>query len=80
MTTLRNAIRAIYDQVAAPEWAALNLDALADILRDLSWLPEGTVALQIPAVFGSDYDRLLAALLLVVDDTVDSPHPVLLIQ
>jgi hypothetical protein len=78
--TLSDAIRTIYAQLAAPAWAGLNLDALADILRDLSWLPEGTVVIQIPQVLGSDYDRLLRALLLVAADTVDSPHPVLLAQ
>lgn len=43
--TKRDAIRAIYRAVDAPDWAAPNLDALADVLRDLSWLPAGPVQL-----------------------------------
>lgn len=45
---LRAVIRALYAQVAAPDWAAPNLDGLADVLRDLSWLPAGPVALTVP--------------------------------
>jgi barstar (barnase inhibitor) len=44
----RDAIAAIYAQVAAPEWAASNLDGLADVLRDLSWLPPGPVTIAVP--------------------------------
>ena len=40
-STKADAIRAIYRAVDAPDWAAPNLDALADVLRDLSWLPPG---------------------------------------
>lgn len=49
MTPLRAAIRGVYAQVHAPQWAAPNLDALADVLRDLSWLPEGPVPIRLPA-------------------------------
>jgi hypothetical protein len=45
---LRAVIRAIYDQVDAPDWVAANLDGLADVLRDLSWLPVGPVELALP--------------------------------
>jgi hypothetical protein len=72
------AIIAVYDQVGAPPWAAPNLDGLADVLRDLSWLPEGTVAIRVPDVTGPDYPRLLAVLLTVVDETADGPRPVVL--
>ncbi len=41
----RETIEAIYQAVRAPSWAAPNLDALADILRDLSWLDPGPVEL-----------------------------------
>lgn len=77
--TLVRAIESIYAQVEAPDWAAPNLDALADVLRDLSWLPEGTVALRVPDVTGEDYVRLAAVLLQVVDETADGPRPVLLV-
>jgi Barstar (barnase inhibitor) len=43
--TKRGAISAIYAAVDAPDWAAPNLDGLADVLRDLSWLPPGRVTL-----------------------------------
>lgn len=45
---LRGVIRALYRQVDAPDWAAANLDGLADVLRDLSWLPPGPVRLRVP--------------------------------
>ena len=48
-STKADAIRAIYRAVDAPDWAAPNLDALADVLRDLSWLPPGPVVLVWPA-------------------------------
>jgi hypothetical protein len=78
--TLVRAIEAIYAQVGAPDWAAPNLDALVDVLRDLSWLPEGTVALRVPDVTGEDYVRLAAVLWQVVDETADGPRPVLLVS
>ncbi|MCL2781702.1 MAG: barstar family protein [Actinomycetia bacterium] len=41
----RGVITAVYRAVGAPSWAAPNLDALADVLRDLSWLPARPVRL-----------------------------------
>jgi hypothetical protein len=79
MTGLHAAINAVYDQVGAPSWAAPNLDGLADVLRDLSWLPEGTVAITVPDVAGVDYSRLLAVLMAVIDETADTPRPVVLV-
>lgn len=76
--TLAAAIRSVYAQVGAPDWAALNLDALADVLRDLSWVPEGTVAIRVPPVTGPDYARLLAVLRDVLDETANGPRPVVL--
>ena len=35
MTGKQDAIWASYAQVATPQWAAPNLDGLADVLRDL---------------------------------------------
>jgi hypothetical protein len=35
----RAAIAEFYRAVEAPAWAAPNLDGLADVLGDLSWLP-----------------------------------------
>ena len=71
--TKADAIRAIYAAVEAPDWAAPNLDALIDVLRDLSWLPPGPVRLRfaspIPAVVGD-------ALAFVQDQTADSDRPV----
>lgn len=48
--TKRSAIQAVYDAVDAPAWAAPNLDGLADVLRDLSWLSPGPVDLRWPAM------------------------------
>jgi hypothetical protein len=45
-STKRGVIEAIYAAVGAPSWAAPNLDGLADVLRDLSWLPPGPVRLE----------------------------------
>ena len=69
----RAAIRDVYAQVRAPEWAAPNLDGLLDVLRDLSWLPEGPVVLEVPAD-----DRVRAVLDRAVEETADGPRPVLL--
>jgi hypothetical protein len=78
MTTLRAAICEIYAQVDAPDWAAPNLDGLVDVLRDLSWRPEGAVAIHVPDVAGADYGRLLATLRGVMDETASGPRPILL--
>lgn len=44
----RGAIAALLEAVDAPSWAAHNLDALADVLGDLSWLDSGPVVLAWP--------------------------------
>lgn len=41
----RAAIGAFYHAVEAPGWASPNLDGLADVLGDLSWLSDGEVIL-----------------------------------
>ncbi len=74
--TLADAIRSLYAQVSAPDWAAANLDALVDVLRDLSWLPEGPVGLAVPAVDAADEPRLRAALDQAVGDTAGGRRPV----
>lgn len=71
--TRADAIAAVYAQVGAPDWAARNLDALLDVLRDLSWLPEGPVRVDAPAD-----GRVLEVLRQAVLDTADGPRPVLL--
>ena len=79
MTPKADVIAALYRQVAAPDYAAPNLDALSDVLRDLSWLPEGPVRLELPdlsALSVPDRDALLRALAYVVTDTIDSARPV----
>ena len=54
----RAAIRAVYAQVRAPDWAAPNLDGLVDVLRDLSWLPSGPVVIAVPDLAAlADADR-----------------------
>ncbi len=60
---LRAAIRDLYTQVHAPDWAAPNLDALADVLRDLSWLPLGPVELNRPHRLTAGDARRLADVL-----------------
>jgi hypothetical protein len=65
-----DAIRAVYAQVRAPAWAAANLDALADVLRDLSWLPEGPVVVDLPAD-----ERVAAVLRRAVAETAAGPRP-----
>lgn len=79
MTAKADAIDAIYAQVAAPGWAAPNLDGLADVLRDLSWLPVGPVHIAVPALDElADGERatLLRVLTLAVTESIDSPHPI----
>ena len=71
--TSRDAIRDVYTQVRAPEWAAPNLDGLLDVLRDLSWLPEGPVVLDVPAD-----DRVRSVLRQAVDETAAGARPVVL--
>jgi len=77
----REAIRAIYVQVGAPDWAAPNLDALADVLRDLSWLPEGEVAVHVPDLSALDEDDAAAlqdVLRRAVTESARGPRPIVL--
>jgi hypothetical protein len=70
MTARHDAIRAVYAAVRAPSWAAANLDGLADVLRDLSWLPEGPVPLVVPA------DEAVAAVVRrTAVETASGPRP-----
>ena len=78
MSTLAEAIDAVYRQVDAPRWAARNLDALADVLRDLSWLPAGVVEVRVPS--GADTERVRAVLRAVAAETSDRTRPVRLIE
>lgn len=78
-TPLQSAVATLYAEVDAPGWAAPNLDGLADILRDLSWLPPGPVTLALPDVTAlgeDDAGRLAAVLLRAETETADGPHPV----
>lgn len=79
MTGKRDAIRAIYAQVGAPEWASPNLDGLADVLRDLSWLPERPAVITLPDLAGLPGDDRAALLRVLADaasQSLDSPRPV----
>ena len=80
MITKQDAIAAIYAQVSAPDWAAPNLDGLTDVLRDLSWLPEGPVTVTVPDLRDcteQERDALLTVLRRVAADTYGGPRPVL---
>jgi hypothetical protein len=79
MSAKDSVIAAIYAQVAAPDWAASNFDALADVLRDLSWLPAGRVQLVLPDLDGlTDQDRhtLLSVLAHAVTESIGAARPV----
>jgi barstar (barnase inhibitor) len=75
----RSAIREIYAMVQAPVWASPNLDGLADVLRDLSWLPVGPVTLRwqpprdLPA---ADRDEIAEVLRRAVAETAGTARPV----
>ena len=75
----RSAIQEIYAMVRAPAWASPNLDGLADVLRDLSWLPVGPVTLnwqpptELPA---ADRAEIADVLRRVVADTAATARPV----
>ena len=69
---MNDVIGSIYAQVLAPEWAAHNLDALYDVLTDLSWLPPGPVDLWLQA---APLD-VLGVLRIVEDATAESARPV----
>jgi hypothetical protein len=73
-----DAIREIYAAVDAPVWASPNLDGLADVLRDLSWLPEGPVAVPWPPRSLPPGDRAVIADVLrrAVAETAGAPRPV----
>jgi hypothetical protein len=74
----RAAIQACYRAVRAPAYAAANLDALADVLGDLGWLPDGPVAL---AWLGFDglpdpvREPLISVLVDVTAQSALSRHP-----
>jgi hypothetical protein len=74
--TLAEAITAIYAQLDAPSWAAANLDALADVLRDLSWLPEGPVRVTVPELAEPFAAQLRTVLLQLAEETAGRPRPV----
>jgi hypothetical protein len=74
--TLADAIQAVYRQVGAPSWAAPNLDGLADVLRDLSWLPVGPVRVDVPELPEPDATQLRAVLWQVAGETADGLRPV----
>ena len=78
--TLTEAIRAVYAQVEAPHWAAANLDALADVLRDLSWRAEGLVTIELPDVTDpADAARFVTVLRRATEETADTRRPVHLV-
>ncbi|MDT4970106.1 MAG: hypothetical protein QOG22_249 [Pseudonocardiales bacterium] len=79
MNAKADAVRSIYSQVDAPDWAAPNLDGLADVLRDLSWLPEHPVLITLPDLSrlrDNERDALLHVLAEAVTDSIASPRPV----
>ena len=76
---MTDAILDVYRQVRAPAWAAPNLDGLADVLRDLSWLPAGPVPIRLPAGSGADASRLLAVLSDAETASSDTARPVRLL-
>ena len=72
-------IAAIYLAVDAPEYAADNYDALADVVRDLSWLPEAPVRLAWvtnPALPGGVQRQVLAILTEAAESSARSKRPV----
>ena len=72
MSAKSDAIRAIYRQVDAPGWAAPNLDGLADVLRDLSWLPERPVQITLPDLTALPDDERAALLHVLADAVTES--------
>ena len=75
----RDAIREIYSAVRAPAWAAPNLDGLADVLRDLSWLPTGPVTVRWrppPELPAGDRDEIADVLRRAVAETAETARPV----
>jgi len=77
VSELRPAIEDVYRQVAAPSWARPNLDGLADVLRDLSWLPHGPVRVELPPRLGGvSAARLREVLDAAERETAAGPRPV----
>ena len=78
MTGRREIIAELYRQVGAPDWAAPNLDGLADVLRDLSWLPEGPVTILLPRLRDMavpEREMMLRVLAAAVTESVGSARP-----
>jgi hypothetical protein len=76
--TKRGTIEAILRALQAPEWAAPNLDALADVLRDLSWLPQGPAELhwQVSSALPSDTKSAITDVLSTAQrQTAAGPRP-----
>ena len=74
-----DAIREIYSAVRAPAWAAPNLDGLADVLRDLSWLPTGPVTVRWrppPELPPGDRDPIADVLRRAIAETAETARPV----
>lgn len=74
----RDAIREIYAVVRAPAWASPNLDGLADVLRDLSWLPAGPVTLRWqppPELPARDRDEIADVLRRAAAETAGTARP-----
>ena len=79
--TKRDTIEAIYAALEAPSWAAPNLDALADILRDLSWREPGLLRLDWevdPELPAADQRQLRDVLISAVAQSARSQHPLAL--
>ena len=74
-TTKAAVIRAIHRAVDAPDWAAPNLDALADVLRDLSWLPAGPVVLVWPRPAVEQAERIVDVVREVAAESEGSDRP-----
>jgi hypothetical protein len=75
----RDAIRELYSAVRAPAWASPNLDGLADVLRDLSWLPTGPVIVRWrppPELPPGDRDQIADVLRRAVAETAETARPV----
>lgn len=77
--TRRETIQQIYAALDAPSWAAPNLDALADVLRDLAWREPGPIELawqpsaELPK---ADLSAIHAVLTAAVASTAHTARPV----
>jgi hypothetical protein len=75
----RATIAAFYRAVEAPAWASPNLDGLADVLGDLSWLPAGGVSLawvDRDAVPKEPRRQIMRILEDVAAESATSAHPI----